>query len=82
MRKPAGPAPEAEHEELSFEEAYRELEETVVQLESGALTLDEALALFERGGALAERCSRLLTAADLRVRQVDADGQDAGELRL
>ena len=35
--------------ELRFEDAYRELEEIVDQLESGDLALDESMALFERG---------------------------------
>jgi hypothetical protein len=36
-------------EELSFEEALLELEQTVAQLESGNLTLEASLSLFERG---------------------------------
>jgi exodeoxyribonuclease VII small subunit len=54
----------------SFEELYRELEETVRRLEVGDLTLDESLALFERGAALAEQCNVLLDSAELRVRQL------------
>ncbi len=54
----------------SFEELYRELEETVRRLEAGDLTLDESLALFERGTALAEQCNTLLDSAELRVRQL------------
>jgi exodeoxyribonuclease VII small subunit len=54
----------------TFEQLYRELEETVRRLEAGDLTLDESLALFERGAALAEQCNTLLDTADLRVRQL------------
>jgi exodeoxyribonuclease VII small subunit len=54
----------------SFEELYRELEETVRRLETGDLTLDESLALFERGTSLAEQCNNLLDSAELRVRQL------------
>jgi len=54
----------------TFEELYRELEETVRRLEAGDLTLDESLALFERGTTLAERCNVLLDSAELRVRQL------------
>ena len=39
-------------EELTFEEAFAELEETVRKLEAGGLTLEESLALYERGQAL------------------------------
>jgi len=64
--------------EESFEDLYRELEETVRNLESGdpsagsgrVLPLAEALALFERGTTLAEKCNTLLDSAELRVRQL------------
>ncbi len=54
----------------TFEELYHELEETVRRLEAGDLTLDESLALFERGSDLAERCNVVLDSAELRVRQL------------
>jgi exodeoxyribonuclease VII small subunit len=62
-------------EELTFETALRELEETVARLESGDLTLDESLALFERGQQLADYCNRQLDQASLRVEQLTADGE-------
>ena len=43
-------------EELTFEQARDELEETVRRLESGQTSLDEALRLWERGEALYELC--------------------------
>jgi exodeoxyribonuclease VII small subunit len=58
--------------QLTFEELYHELEETVRRLEAGELTLDESLALFERGAILAEQCNVLLDSAELRVRQLTA----------
>jgi len=42
----------------------------VAQLEDGDLPLDDALALYARGQALAMRCAQLLEQAELRVRQV------------
>jgi exodeoxyribonuclease VII small subunit len=68
--------------DLGFEEAFRLLEQTVAALESGDQPLEESLALYERGAALAARCQDLLTAAELKVRQVDGDGQDSGPLDL
>ncbi len=59
-----------EIDNLSFEEAYAELEEVVQQLEAGDLTLDQSMALFERGTALAARCNTQLDAAELRVQQL------------
>lgn len=60
---------------LSFEEAMQALEETVAALEVGSLSLDDSLALFERGQRLAERCNELLDGAQLRVEQLTADGE-------
>jgi exodeoxyribonuclease VII small subunit len=60
----------SEIENLSFEEAFTELEEVVQQLEAGDLTLDQALALFERGMALATHCNTQLDTAELRVQQL------------
>jgi exodeoxyribonuclease VII small subunit len=59
-----------EEKELSFEEAYFELETTVHRLEEGNLTLEEAITLYERGMGLARRCQGALDAAQLRVEQI------------
>lgn len=66
-----------EMEHLSFEEAFKELDETVRRLEEGDLTLDEAIALFERGQALARHCGEKLDRAELRISQlVPISGQN------
>ena len=57
-------------EELSFEQAFDELEETVQRLEEGDLTLDQAIALYEWGMALARRCGDTLDAAELKVQEL------------
>ena len=59
--------------ELSYEEALAELEEIVAALEEEQNQLDDAIKLFERGQALAARCSALLEAAELKVKQVAGD---------
>ena len=59
-----------ELEKLSFEAAFGELEATVQRLETGELTLEEAIALYERGMRLARRCSEALDAAELQVQQL------------
>ncbi|HNS51775.1 MAG TPA: exodeoxyribonuclease VII small subunit [Anaerolineae bacterium] len=56
--------------EPSFEEAYRELEATVRRMEAGDLTLEEALAAYEKGVRLARRCQAALDEAQLRVQQL------------
>jgi exodeoxyribonuclease VII small subunit len=65
----------ANQTDLTFEQAYAQLEEIVARLESGDLTLDESVALYERGQQLARLCGDKLDAADLRVRQISADGE-------
>jgi exodeoxyribonuclease VII small subunit len=54
-------------ENLTFEDALDELESIVSRLESGDLTLEETLQLFERGQALAARCEETLRQAQLRL---------------
>ena len=53
--------------ELSFEQAFAALEATVSKLESGGLTLEQAVALYEEGMRLAKLCGQRLDAAELRV---------------
>ena len=65
----------------SFEDLYRELEDTVRKLESGDLPLAESLALFERSTKLAEQCNALLDGAELRVRLVAQRGDGELEAR-
>jgi exodeoxyribonuclease VII small subunit len=60
-------------EELTFEQAFEELRAVVASLESGEPALEESLALFERGQALADHCSQLLEKAELRLRQLVPD---------
>jgi len=61
-------------EKLAFEEAFSELEAAVHRLESGDLTLEEAIALYERGMRLARRCNAALDAAELQVQQLTVVG--------
>ncbi|MBN9170154.1 MAG: exodeoxyribonuclease VII small subunit [Microbacterium sp.] len=52
---------------LSFEEARDELVRVVAELEQGAPTLEQSLALWERGEALAARCEEWLLGAKRRL---------------
>lgn len=58
---------------LDFEQAFIQLQESVRRLESGELPLEESVALYETGRALAERCQKLLDTAELRVRKLDEE---------
>ena len=64
-----------EIQELNFEEALRQLEEIVTQLESGDLALEEAMALFEEGQRLTALCNARLESAALQVEQLTSDGE-------
>ncbi len=57
--------------ELTFEQAFAELEESVRTLERGDLPLEESLALFERGQQLAAYCGQLLDNAELKIEQIE-----------
>lgn len=68
---------------LSYEAAREELVEVVRRLESGGTDLEESLALWERGEALAARCEQWLDGARerldaARARRADAEGDDTG----
>ncbi|MBI1880978.1 MAG: exodeoxyribonuclease VII small subunit [Chloroflexi bacterium] len=62
-------------EMMSFEQAYRELEETVQKLEAGNLPLEEAIALYQRGMALAQYCNQQLDTAELRIKTLAPSGE-------
>ena len=53
--------------ELSYEEARDELVRVVSELEQGSSTLEQSLALWERGEALAQRCEEWLIGAKARL---------------
>jgi len=53
--------------EPTFEQAFQQLEEVVRQLESGELTLEQSLALFEEGMHLAKLCESKLDQAEQKV---------------
>jgi exodeoxyribonuclease VII small subunit len=60
-------------DELPFEQARAELDEVVRRLEDGSTTLEDALALWERGEALHRRCADILGAAEERLRALRPD---------
>lgn len=60
----------------AFEESVTELEGLVEALESGDVSLEQALAKFERGVLLARQCQQTLKHAELRVDQLLAEGED------
>ncbi|MQA02318.1 MAG: exodeoxyribonuclease VII small subunit [Streptosporangiales bacterium] len=80
--------------EASYEQARAELVEVVRKLEAGGTTLEESLALWERGEELARTCQDWLDGARARLHQAmtdtdpdaeeptaeaDGDGEESGE---
>ena len=57
-------------DDLGYEQARDELADVVRKLEAGGLSLDDAVALWERGEALARRCEEQLAGARERVQKV------------
>ncbi|MEX0308346.1 MAG: exodeoxyribonuclease VII small subunit [Ruegeria sp.] len=67
-------------EQMTFEQAMKELESVVGQLERGDVALDQSIALYERGAALKKRCEDELKRAEEKVAAItlNADGQPTG----
>jgi len=67
---PADPPP------LGYEEARDQLIEVVRQLEGGGLTLEQSIALWERGEKLVEICQTWLDGARARLEAASATSDD------
>ena len=55
---------------LKFEEAMQRLQEIVGKLESGEVSLEESMKLFEEGAKLSTQCYQLLDKAEQQVTQL------------
>ena len=65
--------PSAELEPLEFEKALAELEKIVARMESGELSLEQALATHKRGLELARYCQQKLEAAQQQVKVLEGE---------
>ncbi|HKJ28207.1 MAG TPA: exodeoxyribonuclease VII small subunit [Anaerolineales bacterium] len=61
-------------DDLTYEQAFGELQTTIAELEGGDKPLEETLTLYERGQALYKRCTDLLDKADIKIQQLTEDG--------
>ena len=59
---------------LSFEDAFKELEAIVRQLETGSGKLDEAITAYERGAVLKRHCETKLREAQAKVNKIMLNG--------
>lgn len=66
--------------EMSFEQAMKELEQVVGQLERGDVALEDSIKLYERGAELKKRCETKLKEAEEKVAAItlDSDGAATG----
>ena len=60
-------------EDMTYEQAFSELESIVNDLETDERPLEDALALFERGQVLARHCAQMLEQAELKVQELSGD---------
>ncbi len=63
---------------LGFEEAMKELEKIVRDLESGQVRLDDAVKAYERGAALKKHCESKLADARAKVEKITGSGKNLG----
>jgi exodeoxyribonuclease VII small subunit len=61
-------------ESENFEQSMKRLDEIVQRLESGKLSLEESIALYEDGVKLSEKCRKSLTEAQLAVKTINNEG--------
>ena len=66
-------------ESMGYEQARDELLDVVRRLEAGGTTLEESLALWERGEALATVCQQWLDGARARLQAATAPASDGSE---
>ena len=66
-----------EIEKLTFEEATKELEKLVDSLDKGNVSLDEAIAAYDRGSQLKDFCQKKLREAKMKVETIQlSDNND------
>lgn len=69
-------------EKFNFEEAIRELEKIVDELESGELSLEDSIKAFEKGIELSKLCRKKLEKAEDRVKKLLEKSGGDFDLRL
>jgi exodeoxyribonuclease VII small subunit len=65
------------HKKPNLEKSLTELEQIVVKMESGQLTLEESLKLFEQGIGLISACQKTLTDAKQKILQLTSQKTSA-----
>jgi len=68
--------PNADVEAMTYEQSRDELTKVLNQLEAGSVTLDQSMALWERGEVLAQKCEQWLAGARAKLDAVLKDKKD------
>ena len=63
-------------EKMTFEEAMKELENLVDALDKGDVSLDEAIAAYDRGSQLKDHCQKKLNEAKMKVETIQSSGEN------
>ena len=63
-----------ELEKMNFEDAMKELENLVDSLDKGDVSLDEAIAAYDRGSQLKDHCQKKLNEAKMKVETIQSSG--------
>ncbi|MDB9915372.1 exodeoxyribonuclease VII small subunit [Alphaproteobacteria bacterium] len=66
-------------EKMTFEDAMDELEGIVNALDKGDVSLDEAIAAYDRGSVLKDHCEKRLNQAKMKVETIQSE--ENGELK-
>ena len=61
-------------EKMTFEDAMKELENLVDSLDKGDVSLDEAIAAYDRGSQLKDHCQKKLNEAKMKVETIQSPG--------
>ncbi|MGH2461981.1 MAG: exodeoxyribonuclease VII small subunit [Chloroflexota bacterium] len=67
-------------DDLTFEDAFGRLEDTVARLEAGGISIEDMVVRFEEGMALVKLCYRRLDGARARVRLLAEEGFEGEDL--
>lgn len=61
---------------MNFEESIARLNEIVKALQSGDLSIDDSLKLYEEGSKLSNDCIKILDEAESRITKINSDGSE------
>lgn len=64
---------------MTYEEAYKKLEEILKNMEQGDLSLEDSMKCFEQANDLYKHCENLLTKAEGEIKIIMLDGEEVSE---